>query len=91
MPDPRQLKVGDRVRFVSLPEAWQHPKYRVDSESRELIELLIARRRPCRISRITEDGYPWIDARVRRPDGTIAYHSWGIYESTGWRLVRPSR
>ena len=27
MPDPKSLRVGDRVRFVSLPEEWDDPGY----------------------------------------------------------------
>ena len=51
------------------------------------MELLISRRRSCRVAGIGEDGYPWIEVRVRLEDGTIEHHSWGIYESTGWRKV----
>ncbi|MHC4516665.1 MAG: hypothetical protein ACYS5W_23645 [Planctomycetota bacterium] len=88
MPDPKSLRVDDRVRFVALPDEWRKPGYTVDPESVELMETLIARRRSCRVSGIAEDGYPWIEARVRDADGQMIHHSWGIYESTGWIRVR---
>lgn len=88
MPDPRLLRVNDRVRFVGLPEEWAEPGHRVHDESLELMNALIARGRPARVGRIGDDGFPWIDVRIRRRDGTVAHHSWGIYETTGWVRVR---
>lgn len=87
--DPRTLRVGDRVRFVSLPRQWDAPEYRVDAEDVDFLQLLISRRRPCRVARVDEFGYPWIDARTRDPDGKTVYHSWRIAEWTGWRRVVP--
>ncbi len=88
MPDPRELRVGDRIRFVSLPEEWKNPDYHVRQESVDFMKLLISRRRSCRVAGIEEDGYPWINARVRLEDGTIEHHGWGVYEATGWRKVQ---
>ena len=89
MPDPRTLAVGDRVRFVSLPEEWERPGYYVHPESVEFMKTLIARKRSSRVCRIDEHGIPWIDARTRDEDGKIGWHSWSIFESTGW--VRAQR
>jgi hypothetical protein len=36
MPVPKKLKVGDRVRFVSLPREWNDPKFTIVPESIEL-------------------------------------------------------
>lgn len=88
MPDSRTLRVDDRIRFVSLPEEWTNPKYTVQAESVAFMRTLIARKSSCRISKIKEDGYPWIEARTQMPDGTTEHHGWGIYEATGWRLVQ---
>lgn len=87
MPDPRKLKVGDKIRFVGLPEEWSVPGAAVAPQSVAFMKKMIGRKRPSRIHRIAEDGSPWIQARLRDGDG-IAYHEWGIYEETGWRLVR---
>ena len=89
MPDPRELRVGDRVRFVGLPDEWSEPGYQVHDESVALIRTLIERGRSSRVCKITEDGYPWIEVRVRCQDGALEHHSWGIYDSTGWVRVVP--
>ena len=87
MPDPRKLKVGDRIKFVSLPDEWTAPGCVVSKKSIAFMKAMIARKWPSRICKITEDGYPWIEARMKEGDCTV-YHGWRIYEKTGWRLVR---
>lgn len=86
MPDPKQLNVGDRVKFVSMPEEWQAPGYCVHSESVEFMQVMISRRWPSRVYEIDEYGTPWIAARIRK-DEHIEHHTWGIFEKTGWRLI----
>jgi hypothetical protein len=88
MCDPRTLSVGDWVRFTSLPEEWGAQGFTVRAECVDLMLRLVARRRPSRIARVTDDGYPWIDVRIRTTGGRVEYHSWGIYESTGWTCSR---
>ncbi|MEM6673929.1 MAG: hypothetical protein AAF726_13880 [Planctomycetota bacterium] len=88
MPDPRELKVGDRVRFVSLPDEWSEPGYHVDPESVALMRALIERGRPARVASIV-DGFPSIEARLRNAAGTLDHHSWMIQESSGWRHHPP--
>ncbi len=87
MPEPKKLQVGDRVRFVELPEEWQDPQYTVLPESVEFMEAMIARSWPSRVYEVDEFGTPWIAARLRK-DGEIEHHTWGILEQTGWRVVR---
>ncbi len=87
MPDPKQLRIGDRVRFISLPEEWSQPNFTTPPCSVAFMKRMIRRRFPSRIYRIDETGYPWIAARIRRR-GRIEHHHWGIFESTGWRVVR---
>ena len=91
MPDPLQLRVGDRVRFVSLPEEWNAPEFQVHAESAAFMKRLIARGRSSRVYRLDEDGLPWIEARLTGDDGAIEYHDWGIRETTGWKRVVPRR
>ena len=86
MSDPKKLKVGDRVKFVALPHEWSASGYTVHEESVAFMKALIARKRPSRVHRIDEDGYPWIEARMKDGD-RIAYHEWGIHENTGWLRV----
>lgn len=87
MRDPKRLKVGDKIKFVTLPDEWSAPGVRVPPESIAFMKKLIARKWPSRICRIEEDGYPWIQARMKDGD-ELVHHGWGIYEKTGWRLVR---
>ena len=87
MPDPKTLKVGDRVKFVSLPEEWKTPGYLLPAEDAAFMKAMVARTWPSRVYKIEEDGAPWIAARMKQR-GIMHHHSWGIYEETGWRLVR---
>jgi hypothetical protein len=96
MPDPRTLRVGQRVRFVAFPDEWRARGWSVPTGSKALMRTLITRGRPCRVAHIDEDGYPWIDARTRRAGGRLVYHRWRIAEATGWvrvrrRTLRPRR
>lgn len=86
MPEPKQLKIGDRIKFVSLPEEWQDPKSLVTEEDIKFMKIMIVRRWPSRVCGIDEYGTPWIDARTRGKRGW-EWHSWSIFEKTGWRLV----
>ncbi len=88
MPDPKRLKVGDRVRCVSLPDERNDPLHAVQPESLEFMKAMIARNRSSRIFEVDEYGTPWIRARIRR-NGGVEHHSWGILEKTGWRKVQP--
>ncbi len=87
MPNPKKLQIGDRIRFVTLPDEWDDPKFHVHDDTIELVTALVERGRSSRVCEIADDGYPWIKARLRQGDGTIVYHSLGIYEATGWVRV----
>ena len=87
MPDPKKLRIGDRVRFVSLPDEWQDPQYRVLPEDVEFMESMVVRSWPSRVCEVDEFGTPWIAARIRK-NGKIEHHIWGILEQSGWRAVR---
>ena len=87
MPDPKSLKVGDLVRFVALPDEWSRTGYTVHRESIAFMKMMVSRTWPSRVVEIDEYGCPWIHARIR-VRGRLHYHSWGIMESTGWRVVR---
>ena len=86
MPDPKSLKVGDRVRFVSLPEEWAQPHCTVHENSVEFMKQLLTRTWPSRVCEIDEWGNPWVDVRLKVGD-KYEHHSWAILESTGWRFV----
>lgn len=87
MPDPKKLKVNDRVRFVSLPQEWDDPKFTIHASSVRFMKQLIKRKYSSRIHEIDKNSFPWIEARIRRGD-VIEYHSWCISEETGWVKVK---
>jgi hypothetical protein len=86
VPDPSTLKVGDRVRFIALPEEWRRPEHTLAKEELAFMKTMLRRRSPSRVLEIDEYGVPWIAARIRRR-GRCEYRTWGIIESTGWRVV----
>ena len=86
MPDPLSLKIGDRVRFTSLPEERSLADYSTPRESICFMKRMLKRTWPSRVAEIGEYGNPWIHARIR-VRGKVHHHSWSILESTGWRIV----
>ncbi len=87
MPDQKKLKIGDRVKFVVLPDEWDAPGCSINDEDVTFMQAMIARKGASRVFRIDEEGFPWIKARIKNLCG-IEHHDWGIFEQTGWRLVR---
>ncbi len=86
MPDPKELRVGDRVRFVSLPEEWSQPDFTVPDDTLRFMKALVARPGSSRVCEIDQHGIPWINARISVA-GTVEHHYWGIHEHTGWTRV----
>jgi hypothetical protein len=87
MPDPKCLKVGGLVRFVSLPDEWSQKGFLVSHDDVAFMKKMIKRSWPSRVFMIDEYGDPWISARIRER-GKYHYHTWKIAESTGWRQVK---
>lgn len=90
MPNPEMLKIGDRVRFTSLPDEWNQPECGVHRDSIGFMKQMIRRTWPARVSKIDEFGTPWIKA-ITIERGKRHYHSWAITEHSGWRKVVPRR
>ena len=88
MPDPTTLKIGDRIRFLTVPDEWSRKGYTVQPEDRSFMNKLIKRRFPSSVAEKDEYGRPWIYVRLR-VRGRVEYHSWCVMESTGWRMVQP--
>ncbi len=86
MPDPKSLRIGDLVRFVSLPEEWADPRWSVPAESLALMKKMIQRTWPSRVYEVDQQGQPWIRARIRV--GKLYHdHTWAITEQSGLRRV----
>src|SRR5262245_44582571 len=81
------LRIGDRIRLVSMPLEWDRPDYRVPPCTRRLMRRLIARKRALRICEVDDWGAPWVHCRIRRPDNRWAHH-WLTITQGGWVRVR---
>lgn len=90
MPSPDTLKVGDRVRFIALPDEWSEPSYGIHPDSISFMKRMLKRATPVRVTMIDEFGTPWIDA-VTIERGKRHSHSWAITEETGWRKIVPRK
>ena len=86
MPDPKSLKVGDRVRFVSTPTAWFAPNRVVPREDTDFMKRMIKRTWPSRVYKIDYLGYPWIRANMWHGKKPV-FHFWMITDIDGWRKV----
>ncbi len=60
MPDPKKLKVGDRIRFIRFPEEWSRPGIGVHRDSVAFMNAMIRRHFPSRVYKVDEEGYPWL-------------------------------
>jgi hypothetical protein len=83
--DWRGLRVGDRIRFVSMPTGFSSNN--CHEETLEAYRTLIARRRPVRVSKFDEFNMPWIQFRVQLSDGRWNHHSL-LINHDGWVRVR---
>jgi hypothetical protein len=68
----QELRVGDRIRFLAMPTGFSRAN--CHEETLEAYRTLIARRRSARVYRLDEWKMPWIQFRVRRPDGRWEHH-----------------
>lgn len=81
----QSLRVGDRIRFVAMPTGFSRDNCHEDTL--EAYCILIARRRPVRVYRLDEWNMPWIQFRVRLPNGRWEHHAL-LINHDGWVRVR---
>ena len=93
-PEWKNLKVGDKIRIVSVPGFISGKKVKNYTIARETISAykkLIARKRPVVISEIDEYGQPWFEFRLRKK-GKYIYHSMAVFkEDDNWVRVKPRK
>ncbi len=83
-----RLKVGDRIRIISLPPWYGTPGSTSLPETRRVYERLIARGRSVRIWRII-DGDPWYECRFRMKNGRWDHHWMAVLDfDQNWVPVR---
>ncbi len=92
MPDRTKLRVGDRIRLLSVPTADLAQRERelrdglADAGSTaDTIERIVTQQPVVTISHIDEYGSPWFDVELVRRDGDIARHSIAVMDDDSWR------
>lgn len=93
MPDRSKLRVGKRIRLLSVPAADLAQRIRELAESAEMagwtadtIERIIELDPIVTIDRVDEFGSPWFEVELTDADGTVHYHSLAITEDESWAL-----
>ena len=91
MPDPKTLRIGDRIRILRVPQNDLQQRERELAEKTEMpawtadsIERIIEQTSVVSISRIDEDGCVWYDASIIGPDGKEEEHSLIVYNDDTW-------
>jgi hypothetical protein len=75
------LKIGDRIRIVAVPENATH------SDTKRCFRDLIKRGRSQRVSYIDDDGCPWIWFRFYKR-GRWRWEGLGIWDDGSWVKVK---
>lgn len=91
MPDRTQLKIGDRIRLLRVPQLDLEQRERELRDAAEdagwtanTIEQIIAQDPIVTISSIDEYGLPWFEYELKSASGEIHYHSIAIMEDESW-------
>ena len=91
MPDTNRLKIGDRIRILSVPEADLRQREREIEEGTEMagwtadtIERIIESQPVVTISRVDEYGSVWYDVELTMDDGETHEHSLAVYTDDTW-------
>lgn len=89
--NPRDLRVGDRIRIIRLPGEGV-PGYFLHPDTRRVFKKLMARGRSVRIARIDGQGAPWFACRFRRKGERLEWHELAVCQSDkNWVRVVPHR
>lgn len=98
MPDPKTLKVGDRIQILSVPVNDLRRRERELAEKTEMagwtadsIERIIEQSPIVSVTRVDEYGCVWYDATVVGPDGIEEEHSLIVYDDDTWERLDPFR
>ena len=99
MPDPKTLKVGDRIRIVGIPEGdrivfeqrnadymWLG-KGPYICETTQVLEWMVGKE--FKVEFIDDLGRPWVDVEGY-PDSDGGQHSMAIFDKDSWVLATPS-
>jgi hypothetical protein len=94
MPDHRKLRVGDRIRLLTVPKADLDQRERELREGAEMagwtadtLERIISIDPIVEISEVDEFGSPWFEYRLPNDAGEIEEHAIAIMEDESWEYV----
>lgn len=91
MPTRRaRIQIGDLIRIVRLPPAFDLPSYSVHADTRQVFYRLLHRGRPLRVYEIDRQGLPWVRCQFRNRSGRWIYHSLAV-GNDAWVKVRKRR
>jgi hypothetical protein len=85
--DWRELRPGDRVRFVAMPTDFGEHAERLHPDTRNAYRYLVNRRRPVEVIGVDDLNLPWIRFQCRDENGRMEYHDLAINHD-GWIRVR---
>jgi hypothetical protein len=84
-----RLKVGDKIRIVSVPGEGVDGYY-IHHDTRRVYKKIIARRRPVRICEVDGYGTPWYICKFRLKDGRWEKHYLSVSaDEANWVRVQP--
>ena len=86
--NPKELKIGDRIRILSVPHGTDAEYYWISKDTVRVFKKIIARKRSVRISEIDEDGTPWYTCKFKRKNGTWEWHYMAVLEGDGDNWVK---
>ena len=97
MPDPRALKLGDRIRIIAIPTG--DAAQAADAMRRgdplfqwtmRILQRLADRKDIVRIDAIDEYGQPWFSYQFRNKRGAWEHHTLVVMDADSWEPLPPS-
>ena len=93
MPNPNQLKIGDKIRLLEVPAAdikqrQREIEHRIENPgwTANTIEIIIQQDPIVEIDFIDEYGAPWYTSEIM-VNGTLECHTIAILDEESWELV----
>jgi hypothetical protein len=94
LPDRTKLRVGDKIRLLTVPQGDLEQREREIHENRadpgwtaNTIERIIAQCPVVSIDRIDDDSGPWFDVDIENEGGEVEEHSLAIMDDDSWEYA----
>lgn len=94
MPDRKQLKIGDQIRLLKVPDldmkqmeedcskGVEEPDFTV-----KVLRHLLSTHPVVTITQIDADGRPWFDCELKNDQDEVVYHSIMILDDDSWEYT----